>query len=92
MYKHSYTHIFADNVLLVLPAVVECWLGRGQLQREVELYPVAAYVQQEAWPGRGFVEPAAAVVGTSVGLPAVDAGTESDPAVTAESAEQPLNK
>ena len=55
------------------------------------MHLAVAYVQQGVWLGRGFVEPAAAVVESSASLPVATAGTGSDHAATAESAEQPLS-
>ena len=64
-------------------------------QQEGELPQAVAYGQQGVWLGRGFaVEPAVAAAvagGTSGGRLAVDAGTGSDLAATAESAEQPTD-
>ena len=71
----------------------------GQEQQEGESLQAVVYGQQGVWPGRGFVvapvaaaAAAAAVAGgTSGGRLAVDAGTGSDLAATAESAERPID-
>ena len=69
------------------------WLfAQGQEQLVEELHLAVVCVQQGVWSGRGFVEAAAAAVESSASQPVAGAGTESDRAVTAESAEQPLSK
>ena len=67
-------------------------LGRERREEE-SLQAAAVCVQQGVWLGRGFVVvPVAAAGGTSGGRLAEDAGTGSDLAATAESAEQPTER